>query len=466
MTTLAQLLRRSLPVVSVSAFAAPAYAWAQEQDKSLHPPVAESEGNEGTGSTSNPGLPRFDTVRRMRSYESRRRARDRRKQADRARAARFRVHRVKESAENLALLRQATQIKVQELDRGLEHLGLTVGSSALKGRREAMEDAHVQACTCMGGEPLVFFGVFDGHGGTRTSRHLARSLHRNLFAELETRPEEVLRRGLDAQDNTGHRESDGLRQQTGASCVQGGKGHEPDPIVAAIERACAQTDAEVLADSPDDLSGSTAVFLLFVGRNVYAASVGDSQAVLGAACGRAHNLCALHRPGDEKERVRIEQAGGFVEHGRVLGLLGITRAFGDRDFKLAPSEQSPASSCEYEQSHEPMHSEQALEEENRGFSEDLVTAVPHVVHRMVQKTDEFIVLGCDGLFDVMTEQDVVDFVRVRFASGISVSETADMLVQRAIHGLGSTDNVSVIIVQLKHSTEEIQGTSEPHENVT
>ena len=75
-------------------------------------------------------------------------------------------------------------------------------------------------------------------------------------------------------------------------------------------------------------------------------------------------------------------------------------------------------------------------------------------------------LGCDGLFDVMTEQDVVDFVRVRFASGISVSETADLLVQRAIHGLGSTDNVSVIIVQLKHSTdtEAVHRTSELHEN--
>ena len=128
---------------------------------------------------------------------------------------------------------------------------------------------------------------------------------------------------------------------------------------------------------------------------------------------------------------------------------GLSRAFGDRDFKLAPSEQNPTPTHEYEESHEPMHSEQALEEDDRGFSGDLVTAVPHVVHRIVEETDEFVVLGCDGLFDVMTEQDVVDFVRVRFASGVSVGETADLLVQRAIHGLGSTDNVSVIIVQLK-----------------
>jgi serine/threonine protein phosphatase PrpC len=121
---------------------------------------------------------------------------------------------------------------------------------------------------------------------------------------------------------------------------------------------------------------------------------------------------------------------------------------------------------------------------NHAFGGDVVTAVPDVVQRRVSHRDEFIVLGCDGLFDVMTPQDVVDFVRPRLArlrasrssddgdegsagaggddgegsagagvpgddcSAVGINEIAKQLVDQAIDVLGSMDNVSVIIVEL------------------
>ena len=65
---------------------------------------------------------------------------------------------------------------------------------------------------------------------------------------------------------------------------------------------------------------------------MYTGNVGDSRCV---ACvdGEAHALSNDHKPADERERKRIESAGGFVEFNRVNGNLALSRALGDFSFK-------------------------------------------------------------------------------------------------------------------------------------
>lgn len=75
-----------------------------------------------------------------------------------------------------------------------------------------------------------------------------------------------------------------------------------------------------------------------MGRDrIICANVGDSRAVLCRA-GEAVDLTAEHRvygrsAGVLAEVERVEAAGGWVHDGRVCGILGVARAFGDRLFK-------------------------------------------------------------------------------------------------------------------------------------
>jgi protein phosphatase 2C family protein 2/3 len=48
--------------------------------------------------------------------------------------------------------------------------------------------------------------------------------------------------------------------------------------------------------------------------------------------------------------------------------------------------------------------------------EQIVTAFPDVTTCDIADDLEFLVLACDGIWDVLSNQEVVDFVRVRVAS--------------------------------------------------
>lgn len=73
------------------------------------------------------------------------------------------------------------------------------------------------------------------------------------------------------------------------------------------------------------------------------------------------------------------QAGGYVTEGRVNGSLNLSRAFGDMEFKRVP-DLSPA--------------------------QQMITADPDVKTLRLQSGDEFLVLACDGIWDVLTNQAV------------------------------------------------------------
>ena len=87
------------------------------------------------------------------------------------------------------------------------------------------------------------------------------------------------------------------------------------------------------------------------------------------------------------------------------------------------------------------------------FRGDMVSSAPHLttfnLPRYREHTrDEFIVLGCDGLFDVMEKQDVVDFVSAQLEVHADVQRATEALVDHAIDVKRSTDNVTVVIVCL------------------
>jgi hypothetical protein len=122
------------------------------------------------------------------------------------------------------------------------------------------------------------------------------------------------------------------------------------------------------------------------------------------------------KPSCAEEAARIVEAGGYVTNNRIFGQLAVARAMGDRDLK---EEVVGALTCE-----------------------------PEIMQEQLRANDEFIVVACDGLFDVMSNQQVVDFVRERIAKKEAIKDICSAIIHKAINELHSADNVSVVIVRL------------------
>lgn len=155
--------------------------------------------------------------------------------------------------------------------------------------------------------------------------------------------------------------------------------------------------------------GCTSVTALVVGGSVYVANCGDSRCVL-ARSGGAVRLSEDHRPVG-RERERVEKSGAFVACGRVNGILSVSRAFGDHCMKSA------------------------------------VVSTPFLNEVVLEDVDDFLILACDGLWDVLDDRAVVKCARLAFDQGLEAHQVASRLVRVALDA-GTTDNVSVAVVQL------------------
>eukprot|EP01107_Rhizomastix_libera_P018159 TRINITY_DN9121_c0_g1_i1.p1 TRINITY_DN9121_c0_g1~~TRINITY_DN9121_c0_g1_i1.p1 ORF type:complete len:680 (+),score=199.24 TRINITY_DN9121_c0_g1_i1:241-2040(+) len=153
--------------------------------------------------------------------------------------------------------------------------------------------------------------------------------------------------------------------------------------------------------------GATFIAVLIWENKVIVAHSGDSRAVLCRG-GKAFPLTRDHKPQVRSESQRIIERGGFVRNGRVNGELALSRAIGDTDFQ------------------------------------PIVTCEPEVSEYDLRKEDDFIIIGCDGVWDVLGNQQAVDTAK----SASSLKEAAIMVKEMAYH-LGSQDNISVEILQLK-----------------
>lgn len=178
------------------------------------------------------------------------------------------------------------------------------------------------------------------------------------------------------------------------------------------------------------------------------AHVGDSRAVLSVlasppSTGTAYSLIAVELTNDHKattrsdERARILCAGGIVLQGRVQGRLAVTRALGDFSMK---------------------HSD---------TGDFLVTPEPEICLVPLHSGCEFVIVACDGLWDVMTSAEAVKLARdtlVKHMTGNSSNSAVDAANAAAVQlaesalGRGSSDNVSVVVKLLSgvHLRAEVQ----------
>ncbi|XP_028781504.1 probable protein phosphatase 2C 47 [Neltuma alba] len=191
--------------------------------------------------------------------------------------------------------------------------------------------------------------------------------------------------------------------------------HFPCSIQKAIKSAFVKVD-HALADaiSLDRSSGTTALIAFMMGRSMLIANIGDSRAVLGKR-GRAVELSKDHKPNCTSERLRIEKLGGVIYDGYLNGQLSVARALGDWHIKGSKGSKSP------------LISEPELEEV------------------VLTQEDEYLIMGCDGLWDVMSSQCAVTTVRKELMQHNDPARCAKALVTEALQR-NTCDNLTVVVV--------------------
>lgn len=169
-------------------------------------------------------------------------------------------------------------------------------------------------------------------------------------------------------------------------------------------------------------------------RYVQIINIGDCRSVLSRN-GLAIPLSIDHKPSWPDEKKRIDEVNlkyctnkrvRFVEGDFRIGDLSVSRAFGDLD------------------------------------NTPYVTHIPDVYNHRLYNTDEFIIVACDGLWDVLRNEEAVNFVRDHrennhinlyniphiYPKNNRTNNIAEKLADYAI-ARGSTDNISIIIIFFK-----------------
>jgi serine/threonine protein phosphatase PrpC len=190
-----------------------------------------------------------------------------------------------------------------------------------------------------------------------------------------------------------------------------------------------ETPAEMMDQYLFDMKGCTANVMLVKNDHIYIANAGDSRAVMGKK-GRAIPLSIDHKPDNETEKERIFRAGGQVIDGRVEGNLNLSRALGDLKYKkdktLKPHEQ-------------------------------LISAYPEVKKFKVTPDLDFVVMGCDGIWEEKTCQDVCDFIYAELDKNPEqkLSKICEKLLDSLVSpdyiatgGIGC-DNMTIQIIKFK-----------------
>eukprot|EP01089_Gocevia_fonbrunei_P010839 TRINITY_DN23831_c0_g1_i1.p1 TRINITY_DN23831_c0_g1~~TRINITY_DN23831_c0_g1_i1.p1 ORF type:complete len:409 (+),score=110.36 TRINITY_DN23831_c0_g1_i1:35-1261(+) len=298
---------------------------------------------------------------------------------------------------------------------------IRVGVSAVQGRRKTMEDAHTylnqnqpeeeekelsdslkksmidtfgqdksKSDDHINQNDFAFFGVFDGHGGKLASDYAAKHLHGFVL------------------------ESPSFKTN----------------IVEAIKEGFAKTEETFLKIAEKDClaDGTTALVSFIVKNKLFIGSVGDSEAVM-CKNGKAIALSSPHNPAKNPEETkRVEAAGGRVVGNRVAHpalnpaffSIAVSRAIGDLMFK-SPSYTS-------------------------GKVSGLI-ADAEVTEWDLESDCQFIILACDGLWDVLKHQEAVDFVVEKLKENDDPQLTSQLLVEKAYEE-GSMDNITAMLVTL------------------
>ena len=192
---------------------------------------------------------------------------------------------------------------------------------------------------------------------------------------------------------------------------------------ASATPPAAAASLQLLEEEGD--SGTTACIVMLTPSWVVCANAGDSRSVISRLGNKAVPLSYDHKPDDEPEERRIRDAGGYVAGGRVEGDLAVSRGLGDFRFKnMAVVMSAPLFGVEEEETAggAAAASNNTSESQQRNNSmepgDQKVSPIPDIIVQTRNPSqDEFIIVACDGIWDVQTNYEAVKSVAEMFQEG-------------------------------------------------
>ncbi|KAG8381932.1 hypothetical protein BUALT_Bualt05G0024100 [Buddleja alternifolia] len=342
--------------------------------------------------------------------------------------------------------------KTEKFSDDGENDRLRFGLSSMQGWRATMEDAHAALLDL--DTSTSFFGVYDGHGGKVVAKFCAKFLHQQVLKNEAYLSGDI---GTSVQ-KAFFRMDEMMRGQRGwrELAVLGDKINKFTGMIEGLIWSprsgdkSDQVDDWAFEEGPHSdfsgpTSGSTACVAIIRENQLVVANAGDSRCVISRN-GQAYNLSRDHKPDLEVERDRILKAGGFIHAGRVNGSLNLARAIGEVLFDCYRNFYY-GSSCDME-----FKQNKFLPAEKQ-----VVTASPDINIVELCDDDEFIVLACDGIWDCMSSQQLVDFIREQLKSESRLSAVCEKVLDRCLApstaGGEGCDNMTMILVQFKKLTQ-------------
>ncbi|KAI4329415.1 hypothetical protein L6164_021681 [Bauhinia variegata] len=322
-----------------------------------------------------------------------------------------------------------------------ENNRLRYGVSSMQGWRATMEDAHAAIPNL--DESTSFFGVYDGHGGKAVAKFCAKYLHQQVLKHEAysagdfgtSLKKSFLRMDEMMHGQRGWRElaalGDKIEKFSGML-----EGFIWSPRNGEVNN---HVDDWAFEEGPhSDFSGPncgcTACVAIIQQNQLVIANAGDSRCVLSRK-GQAYNLSKDHKPDLEVEKDRILRAGGFIQVGRVNGSLNLARAIGDMEFKqnkFLPAEKQ------------------------------IVTADPDITSVELCDEDEFLVIACDGIWDCMSSQQLVELVHEQLKTENKLSVVCEKVFDRCLAptaGGEGCDNMTMILIQFTRTSSDPDASS-------
>ncbi|CAF1608897.1 unnamed protein product [Didymodactylos carnosus] len=265
----------------------------------------------------------------------------------------------------------------------------------MQGWRSSMEDVH---CTLLKLDDKAwsqwsYFSIFDGHNGLDTARKCAEDFHRYLLKSFN----EMLKHGEPI---------DGPLKSSQLDLILFRK---------TIKQTYFFMDEQLRkSKTQHDESGAVVITCLIGPEVIYFMNVGDARAILVSKTGQVLLSTHDHKTSDPDEQHRIAEKGGSIWDNRVEGQLAMTRVLGD--FSM---------------------------------DKDLVPPDADIKEYTIHDTNNplgFIVLACDGIWDVMSNKECAKFIVERMSRTQDLCKICDEVLEECLKR-GSADNMTIYIIK-------------------
>lgn len=339
-----------------------------------------------------------------------------------------------EPAKAVPAAKNIAMAPIAAADASIRLKGIVADSSTMQGRRPKQEDRHVKIPDLTKAakalkmpidhleQPCSFFGVYDGHQGHACSDFVAKNFHMLLLKRLTA-------------------------EKNAAAWTE-------ERVQSMLIDVCHELDDDFLSKHRTAPDGSTVVVAFVTGTRLFVAWAGDSRCLLcqSTSSGEISTIALTedHRPSLASEADRVKKAGGVVvdlggalrvaqsgyeekvkeirrAQAQGLGVIGkepvalaVSRSLGDRHFKAVTGK-------------------------------NLLVATPEVRCLRLDKSHKFLALMCDGIPDVMSNEESVfalDYIQKPSTPQNEVKAACGNLVQEA-YKRGSEDNLTALLARLQ-----------------